>query len=115
MIDSFNVKFNCAGSSCSVNLGLTNPTAAGGFSFSLNTFSSDNYQVGVSTSNSWNYDCASTVCRSCLTNSSCATCYNSTITQFYIFNSANSSCIRACSVGNFLVNTTCTPCSSNCS
>ena len=42
LIDSFNIKFSCSGSSCSVNLPLTNPTASGPFTFSLTTFSLEN-------------------------------------------------------------------------
>ena len=115
LIDGYNVKFNCNSSSCSATLSLVNPTSTGNYSYSLTTYSSQNFTVGTSVSNSWSFDCANTDCRSCLANGSCLTCYNSSISQFYIFNSANNSCIRACSAGSFLVNTTCTACSTNCS
>ena len=115
LIDSYNVKFNCNSSTCSVSLGLINPTSIGTYSFSLTTYSSQNFTVGTSTSNGWSFDCSTTDCRSCLANGSCLTCYNSSISQLYYFNSANNSCIRKCITGSFQVNNTCTPCSSNCS
>jgi len=70
--------------------------------------------VGSSTSNSWTFDCATTECRSCQSDGSCQTCYNSSISNYYILNTNSSTCERACSPGYYLILTTCYLCSSNC-
>ena len=114
LVDSHNLDYSCTSASCSLNIPLTNPTALGDYTFSLNTFTVDNYQVGTSTSDIWTYNCKGTDCRSCLANNSCITCYGSSISAFSIFNTASSTCTSACPVGFFLVGTTCTPCDTNC-
>lgn len=118
-VDNYNLDFDCNSTACSLSVSLTNPTATGSFTFSLNSYINDTaveYQVGTSTSNSWTYDCATTNCRSCEANGSCITCYNSSITPFWIFSTSAKTCISDCPPGFFSTNanTTCTPCDSNC-
>lgn len=115
-IDSYNLNYSCSSTTCSLSIPLTNPTAVGSYTFLLNTFTLDNFQVGTSTSNSWTYDCASTNCRSCYGNGTCISCYSSTVISIYtIFSTSTGTCISACPPSFFLVNSTCTPCDTNCS
>lgn len=114
-VDDHNLDYACTGSLCSISLPLKNPTTSGTFYFLLATYTSDNYKVGTSTSNSWTYDCAGTNCKSCDSNGSCTSCYSSSISVYSIFSVSGSTCISACPTGFFLINTTCTPCDSNCS
>ena len=114
-MDTHNLDYTCnTSTTCSLNIPLTNPTSLGDYSFTLNSYTSTNYQVGSSTSNIWTYDCNNTDCRTCLANNSCTSCYSSTISSFSIFNTASSTCTSACNTGFFLVGTTCTPCDTNC-
>lgn len=120
LVDSYTLRVACAGSSCSFNFNIVNPTTKSSYVFTLTSYLLDNatgisYEVGSSTSNTWTFDCSTTNCRSCLTNGSCDSCYNSSISNFYILNTFTSTCDRACQAGYFLVNTTCTICNSNCS
>lgn len=115
-VDNYNLNYSCSSTTCSLNIPLTNPTAIGSYPFLLNTFTSDNYQVGNSTSNSWTYDCTSTNCRSCYANGTCISCYSSSLISIYtIFSISTGTCISACPSSFFLVNSTCTPCDANCS
>ena len=113
-LSAYSASFPCSGTACSPSITLKNPSSSGTYTFALTTSTADDFQVGVSTSSSWTFDCSTTNCRSCLANNSCLTCYTSIISNYYIFSTATSDCIRACSPGSFLVNSTCSPCDSNC-
>lgn len=115
LVSSNVISFTCSGTSCSFNFTITNPTSEGSYTFTLTSFTVDSFEVSTSTSNSWTFDCSTTVCRSCNPNLTCVSCYNSSISSYYILNTFAQSCTRACSSGYFLVNTTCTICDSNCS
>lgn len=120
LVDSYTLRVACVGSSCTFNFNIVNPTTNSSYVFALTSYILDNstgisYEVGSSTSNVWTFDCSTTNCRTCLANGSCDSCYNSSISNFYIINTFTNTCDRACQVGYFLVNTTCTICNSNCS
>jgi hypothetical protein len=114
-VNSYSLKVSCVGTSCTFNFNITNPTINGSYVFPVSTFTSDGYSVGVSTSNAWLFDCDTTLCRSCLSNGSCISCYSASISSNYILNTFTSTCDTDCSSGYFRINSTCTICDSNCS
>ncbi len=56
------------------------------------------------------------MCKRCNpTNKSiCIDCYNTTISEFYIFDTSLNTCTRDCLSGYFMSGTTCSPCASSC-
>jgi hypothetical protein len=117
LVNSYALKVSCIGVLCSFNFTITNPTISSNYTFAITSYTGDDYQVGTSTSNPWTFDCSNTNCRSCQSNGSCTSCYDSSIISngYNIFNTYTSSCDRACQSGYFLINTTCSICNSNCS
>jgi len=106
--------------STTLYMNLINPTAFGSYTFSLATYlvsaNGTSYLIARSTSNIWQQSCFGTVCRECnsINNAICIDCYNSTISNYYIFDSAGQTCSRDCTTGFYLVSLVCSPCSANC-
>ena len=115
LVNSNTLRIGCNGSSCDFNLPVTNPTINTSYTFTLKTYTNDNFLVATSTSNNWFFECFNTNCRSCNPNGTCISCYSSPISEFFILNTFSQTCERDCASGYFRVNTTCTICDSNCS
>lgn len=67
-------------------------------------------------SNIWRHTCYNTVCRKCdpTNNAICIDCYNTTISDYYIYDTALQTCTRDCLSGFFMSGNVCSPCSGNC-
>lgn len=116
LVNGYEVRYNILGEGTSQkSFTLQTPIYIGDYTFTLKTYTSDDYPIGESTSNVWRHSCYGTECRSC-NGTLCGDCYNSTLTNFFIFNTADSTCIRACQVGFYLQpsTTNCIPCNQNC-
>ncbi len=79
--------------------------------------SGTSYLISQSVSNVWRHSCFNTVCKRCnpANTSICIDCYDKTISDFYIFDTSQSTCTRDCTTGFFLTTgNICSPCFTNC-
>ncbi len=104
-----------------VYLQLVTPPVFGDYTFTLETYQTayngTDYLVGQSTTNVWRHSCFGTVCKECdiLNNSKCISCYDQSVSDYYILDTTLQTCTRACTAGFYLTTlNACSPCNSNC-
>ncbi len=120
LLTSRTVRFDITNQTTSTfSLTLQTPVIFSDYTFSTETYISDaniSYLIGQSTSNIWRHTCYNTVCKRCNpTNTSiCIDCYNTTISDYYIYDTLLQSCRRDCLTGYFMSGTTCSPCATSC-
>ena len=122
LLGARNVRFDISNqTSTDLYMSLVTPTSFGDYTFSMTTFieiGGVSYLMGQSVSNVWRHSCYMTLCRECDASNitKCINCYSKSISDFYIFDTALTTCRRDCNSGFYLTNngTSCSPCSNNC-
>ena len=115
------VRFDIANQTSSdLSMTLQTPVVFGDYTFSTETYievSGISYLIGRSVSNVWRHSCFNTVCKRCdsVNNSICIDCYDKSISDVYVFDTALQTCRRDCLTGYYMTaGNICSPCSNNC-
>lgn len=96
-------------------MGLVNPVTSPSSFWQLNAYTATSILIATSSSNSKFTALCGSVCKWCINTTYCLTCYNNTLVNSlsYLKNSS-SLCVASCVSTEFLYNSICYSCSSNC-